>query len=127
MLNATTISIHGNQYGQLFCNDQDSAVVSMQSKADCGNTLNQVVQEYGVPKLGIHMDNAGEESSAFTKWEKTRKHFLIKQTFLELHSPWMNRAGGKIGCIKTHYWSVMNCHWCPEALWCFGMEYTSRF
>ena len=37
----------------------------------------------------------------------------------------MNWAEGEIGRMKTHYRRIMNCHQCPETLWCFGMEYTS--
>jgi len=95
-LDATIKSIHGNKYGQLFCNDEDwAAVVPMCSKADCGDTFNQV-REYSIPELGIHMDNASRELGTFTEWEKTQKHFLIKQTFIEPYSPWMNRAEGEI-------------------------------
>jgi len=125
-LDATVKSIRGNEYGQLFCNDEDWAVVMpMRSKADCGDVFNKIVREYGIPEDGIHTDNAGEESGVHTEWERTRKHFLINQTFIEPHSPWMNRAEGEIGRTKTHFRRVMNRHRCPEALWCFGMEYTS--
>ncbi len=37
----------------------------------------------------------------------------------------MNQAEGEIGRMKMHYRCIMNCHQCPETLWCFGMEYTS--
>jgi len=122
----TVKSTRGNEYGQLFCNDEDWAVVvPMWSKADCSDVFNRVVREYGIPEFGIHTDNAGEESGAHTEWAKTRKHFLIDQMFIEPHSPWMNRAEGEIGRTKTHFRRVMNRHRCPEALWCFGMDYTS--
>jgi len=91
----------------------------MCKKANAGDTLNRVVREYGIPEQGLHTDNAGEESSDHTEWEKVRKHFLIPQTLTEPHSPWMNWVEGEIGQLKTHY------HHCPETLWCFGMEYTS--
>jgi hypothetical protein len=39
----------------------------MRSKADCGDKLNNVICEYGIPEYGLHMDNAGEETGAFTK------------------------------------------------------------
>jgi hypothetical protein len=47
----------------------------MRSKADCGDVLNDVIREVGIPD-GIHTDNAGEESGAFTEWERVRKHHL---------------------------------------------------
>jgi hypothetical protein len=123
---AITKSIRGNLYAQMFCNDQDWATaVPMRSKADCGDALNDVVREYGIPEHGIHTDNAGEESGAHTEWERVRKHFLIPQTFVEPHSPWMNRAEGEIGRFKSHYRRLMNRYHCPETLWCFGVDYTS--
>ena len=84
-----------------------------------------MIRDVGVPELGIHTDNAGEESGAFTEWERVRKYHLIPNTFVEPHSPWMNRAEGEIGRFKTHYRRLMNRRRCPEMLWCFGVEYTS--
>jgi hypothetical protein len=98
----------------------------MRSKADCGDKLNDVIHEYGIPEYGPHTDNAGEESGAFSEWERVRKTHLIPQTFIEPHSPWMNRAEGEIGRFKTHYRRIMNQWQCPETLWCFGALYTSR-
>jgi len=47
--------------GQLFCNDEEWAVViPMCTKGNCGDAFNQVVREYGIPELGIHTDNAGD-------------------------------------------------------------------
>jgi len=58
------------QYRQLFCNDEDWAVVvPMQKKADASDALNQTGQEYGILEFGLHTDNAGEESGDHTKWE----------------------------------------------------------
>jgi len=123
---SATVSKRGYQYRQLFCNNEDWAVVvPMQKKADAGDALNQTVREYGIPEFGLHTDNAGEESGDHTEWEQIRKHFLIPRTLMEPYSPWMNQAEGKIGCMKTHYWHIMNCHQCPKTLWCFSMEYTS--
>jgi len=65
---SSTVSKCGYQYGQLFCNDEDWAVVvPMQKKADASNALSQMVQEYDVPEFGIHTDNAGEESGNHTE------------------------------------------------------------
>jgi len=103
-LDVTIKSTRENKYRQLFCNDEHWAIiVPMQSKANCGDAFNRVVHKYGIPEFGIHTDNAGKESGTHTEWEKTRKHFLINQTFIEPHSPWMNRAKGEIGCTKTHF------------------------
>jgi len=95
---SSTVSKHGYQYGQLFCNDEDWAtVVPVRKKAEAGDALNQVVREYSIPEFGLHTDNAGEESGDHTEWERVRKHFLIPQTLTEPYSPWMNHAEGKIG------------------------------
>jgi hypothetical protein len=80
----------------------------MHSKADCDDKLNNVIHEYGIPKYGLHTDNAGEESGAFTEWERVWKTHLITQMFIEPHSPWMNRAEGEIGHLKMHYRHIMN-------------------
>jgi len=65
-------------------------VVPMHKKAEAGDALNRVVQEYGIPEFGLHTNNDGEESSNHTQWEKVHKHFLIPQTLMEPYSPWMN-------------------------------------
>ncbi len=123
---STTVLKCGYQCRQLFCNDEDWAVVvPMWKKADAGDALNQTVQEYGIMEFGLRTDNAGEESGDHTKWEQVQKHFLIPRTLTEPYSPWMNWAEGEIGCTKMHYRRIMNHHQCPKTLWCFGMEYTS--
>jgi hypothetical protein len=77
--------------GQLFCNDDGwHRVLPMRSKADAGDALNRTICAVGIPELGIHTDNAGEEGGVDTEWERVRKHFLIPQTFVEPYSPWMN-------------------------------------
>jgi hypothetical protein len=97
----------------------------MRSKADAGDALNSTIRDVGIPELGIHTDNAGEESGVSTEWERVRRHFLIPQTFVEPYSPWMNRAELEIGAFKSHYRRIMNRNRCPEALWCLGAMYTS--
>jgi hypothetical protein len=120
-------SIRGFTCGQLFCNDDGwHRVVPMRSKAEAGDALNRTIRDVGIPELGIHTDNAGEEGGVDTEWERVRKHFLIPQTFVEPYSPWMNRAELEIGAFKTHYRRIMNRNRCPEALWCFGATYTSE-
>jgi hypothetical protein len=122
-----TMSIQGYTCGQLFCNNEGWATIKPTcSKVDYGDKLNNVIHEYGIPKYGLHTDNAGEESGAFTEWERVRKTHLIPQTFIEPHSLWMNRAEGKMGRFKMHYRRIMNWWQCPETLWCFGALYTSR-
>jgi hypothetical protein len=73
------------------------------SKADCRDKLNEVIREVGIPELGIQTNNAGEESGAFTEWERVRKNHLLSNTFVKPHSPWMNHAAGEIGWFKTHF------------------------
>jgi hypothetical protein len=97
----------------------------MCSKADCGDKLHDVIREYRIPEYGLHTDNAGEESGAFTEWKRVWKTHLIPQTFIEPHSPWMKRAEGEIGRFKMHYCRIMNQWQCPETLWCFGALYIS--
>jgi transposase len=75
----------------------------MRSKADAGDALNSTIRDVGIPELGIHTDNAGEESGVSTEWERMRRHFLIPQTFVEPYLPWMNRAELEIGAFKSHY------------------------
>jgi len=95
---SSTVSKHGYQYGQLFCNDKAwSIIVPMHKKANAGDALNQVVREYGILEQGLHTYNAREESGDHMEWEKVRKHFLIPRTLTEPHSPWMNWAEGEIG------------------------------
>ena len=69
----------------------------MRSKADCGDKLNDVIREVGIPD-GIHTDNAGEESGVLYRMGTgSEESPLIPNTFIEPHSPWMNRAEGEIG------------------------------
>jgi len=94
----------------------------MHKKAEAKDALNRVVQEYGIPKFGLHTDNAREESSNHNECEKVHKHFLIPQTLMEPYNPWMHQAEGEIGWMNCR---IMNCHQWPKTVWCFGMEYTS--
>jgi hypothetical protein len=82
-------------------------VKPMRSKVDCGDKLNEVIWEVGIPELGIHTNNAGEESGAFTEWERVRKNHLLPNTIVKPHSPWMNHAKREIGWFKTHFRRIM--------------------
>jgi hypothetical protein len=83
------------------------------------------IRTYEIPEKGIHSDNALAETGDFTEFERVRKYHLIPRSTSEPYSPWMNRAERKISKLKTHWRSIMNRHQCPDALWCFGLEYRS--
>jgi len=120
----STVSKHGYQYGQLFCNGKDwVTVVPMHKKAEAGDSLNRVVPKNGIPKFGLHTDNASKESGNHIKWESYTS-FLNSlnadralQPMDELSWRW-NWADRDALSENNELPPV------PRALWCFGIEYT---
>jgi hypothetical protein len=109
-------SIRGYTCAQIFCNDRYWAkAYAMRSDSDCGDKLKTAIRTYGVPEEGIHSDNAAAQVG----------DHLLPRSSSEPHSPWMNRAEREISQLKAHWRRIMNRHRCPDALWCFGLEYTS--
>ena len=76
--------------------------------------------EYGLPRTLI-TDNAKEEMRG--EWEKVVTRYLLKQRTTEPHSGWQNKAEIEIRELKKHYRRIMHRSKCPEAFWCYGMEY----
>lgn len=94
-------SIIGNKCAQVFVTTEGySKAYPMKSKAEAGDKLNEFIKSIGIPEH-IITDNAGEESGG--SWERVCKYYLLKQTFMEPHSPWQNRAEYEIRELKKHY------------------------
>jgi Reverse transcriptase (RNA-dependent DNA polymerase) len=51
---------------------------------------------------------------------------LLSQRTTEAHSGWQNRAEIEIRELKKHFRRIMHRRRCPEAFWCYGMEYTKE-
>ena len=98
-------------------------VYPMNSKADAYDKLDLYCLSTGIPNVLI-TDNAGEEASGM--WNSVQKKFLIQQRTTEPYSPWQNKAEREIQELKKHFRRVMHCNRCPELLWDYGMEYTSK-
>ncbi|MGH3054118.1 MAG: hypothetical protein ACRDL7_03970, partial [Gaiellaceae bacterium] len=108
---------------QVFVTSDDfNRVYPMKLRSDAGDTLNEFIKDIGIPELLI-TDNAGEETGA--EWERVRKYYLIKQKGTEPYSPWQNKAELTIKELKKHFRRIMNRAQAPEALWDFGLLYTS--
>eukprot|EP00590_Aulacoseira_subarctica_P011644 CAMPEP_0172424146 /NCGR_PEP_ID=MMETSP1064-20121228/21716_1 /TAXON_ID=202472 /ORGANISM="Aulacoseira subarctica , Strain CCAP 1002/5" /LENGTH=1711 /DNA_ID=CAMNT_0013165931 /DNA_START=811 /DNA_END=5943 /DNA_ORIENTATION=- len=94
----------------------------MKTKGDAGDKLNTFITNTGIP-LGLITDGAKEENLG--KWEEVRKKFLLPQRTTEKDSSWQNHAEREIGETKNHYRRIMDRKQVPEALWDFGITYTT--
>lgn len=94
----------------------------MKTKGEAGDKLNIFITSTGIP-LGLITDGAKEENLG--KWEEVRKKFLLPQRTTEAASSWQNRAEREIGETKNHYRRIMDRKQVPEALWDFGLTYTT--
>jgi hypothetical protein len=54
------------------------------------------------------------------------QQYLLSQRATEPHSGWQNRAEVEIQKLKKHFRRVMHRSRCPEAFWCYGLEYTKE-
>jgi hypothetical protein len=95
----------------------------MRSKADAPFKLDIFCKTHRLPKVLI-TDLAPEETKG--EWEKVVKQYLLTQRTTEAHSGWQNRAEIEIRELKKHLRRVMHKSRCPEAFWCYGMEYVKE-
>ncbi len=115
-------SARGFQCAQLFVTNQDFAqIYPMRSKADAPYKLDEFCKTFGTPQVLI-TDNAGEETKG--EWNKVVKQYLLTQRTTEPNSGWQNRAEIEIRELKKHFRRIMHRNRCPEAFWCYGLEYT---
>ena len=94
----------------------------MKTKGDAGDKLNAFITKHGIPS-SLHTDGAKEEQLG--KWNEVRKKFLHTQTSTEPHTPQQNRTELEIRDTKDHYRRIMDRKRVPEALWDFGITYTT--
>jgi hypothetical protein len=94
----------------------------MKTKGDAGDKLNAFITKHGIPS-SLHTDGAKEEQLG--KWNEVRKKFLLTQTSTEPHTPQQNRTELEIRDTKDHYRRIMDRKRVPEALWDFGITYTT--
>lgn len=117
-----TKSARSFECAQLFVTNQDFAeVYPMRSKSEAPYKLDEFCKSYGLPKVLV-TDNAPEETAG--KWEKVAKQYLLSQQTTEPHSGWQNRAELEIRELKKHFRRIMHRSRCPEAFWCYGLDYT---
>lgn len=69
-------------------------------------------------------DNAPEETLG--EWNKVAKQYLLSQRTTKPDSGWQNRAEVEIRELKKHFRQIMHKSRCPEAFWCYGLEYTTE-
>jgi hypothetical protein len=118
-----TQSLRGNTCAQLFATDKRFlSIYGMKSKGDAGDKLNEFITTTGIPECLV-TDGAKEEYHG--RWGDVRKKFLLHQRQTEPHSPWQNKAEDEIRETKNHFRHIMDRKKVPEALWDFGMEYTT--
>jgi hypothetical protein len=119
-----TKSARGFTCGQLFVTDQEFAeVYPMSTKTDAPYKLDQFCKSYGLPRTLI-TDLAPKETKG--EWAKVVKQYLLSQKTSEAHSSWQNCAEIEIRELKKHFRRIMHQVRCPEAFWCYGMEYTKE-
>jgi hypothetical protein len=121
----STKSIRGFSCGQIFVNDTGfSRVYPMKSKSMAGNALSTLFSDVGVP-TSLHTDGAKEMTLGH--WKEIRdKHGGIKQTIVEPHSPWQNRAEAEIRELKKQVTRIMHRSGAHKRLWDFCLEYVSE-
>jgi hypothetical protein len=107
---------------QLFVTDHGFCqIYPMCSKSDAPYKLDLFCKTYGLPQI-LLTDNAPEETKG--EWLKVVKQFLLIQHTVEPHSAWQNRAELEIRELKKHFRRIMHRSRCPEAFWCYGLQYT---
>ncbi|GFH56846.1 hypothetical protein CTEN210_13322 [Chaetoceros tenuissimus] len=69
-----------------------------ESKSDCGDSLQELCSQVGVPRE-LHRDNAPEMSGSETSFMKLCRSNKIISSYTEPHSPWQNKCENIIGVI----------------------------
>ena len=111
----------GNTMGQVIVNDVAFlCFIPMKLKSEAGDALAEFIQNVGIPSA-LLIDEA--KGLTLGKWRRIRLEYAIKQTQIEPHSPWQNRAEGAIRELKHHVQRLMNHQQTPHHLWDFCAVY----
>ncbi len=94
----------------------------MQSKAQAGDALLELIQDIGI-LASLHSDDAREQH--FGKWKEIESKYQIKHTLTEPYSPWRNRAEGSIRELKKHALCLMVSTKTPIKLWGYCLVYAA--
>ena len=92
-------SLRGNNCVQIYT-DGDGSIFAypLKSKADCGDSLQELCSQVGVPRE-LHRDNAPDMNGNDTSFMQTCRSNKIISSYTEPHSPWQNRCENMIGVI----------------------------
>mmetsp|Transcript_15996 Transcript_15996/g.23839 ORF Transcript_15996/g.23839 Transcript_15996/m.23839 type:complete len:1130 (+) Transcript_15996:7540-10929(+) len=111
-------SLLGNKLAQIFTSGDFIFVSPMKSKADGGNGLVDLCDEYGIP-AELRYDNAKEETLPGTKMQRVMKDFYIKGRSSEPYTQQQNKCEGQIRELQYRTKRRMVKTNAPASLWDF--------
>ena len=122
---SNTTSICGNKCAQLFGTDRDWCQGVPNHQQVWSVWKIQFILFYCGHDPKPHINNAIEETGS--QWDDMvcTKH-LAQQRTTKPFAPWKNKAKQKNTRVKPLFRLIINWNKCPEGLWDYGMEYTSK-
>jgi hypothetical protein len=119
------ISINGNKCAQIYCNKNYIKIIPMKSKSEAGNSLQEFIEDIGIPNE-IIADGAAELTGPATEFMKNIRHYHIHLRHTEPHTPRQNFAERMIGEVKRKWKQRMVTRSVPNRLWDYGLVYESE-
>jgi len=96
----------------------------MQSKAEAGTQLLNLIQQVGIPNE-IRRDGAPEMGGS-SKSNKICKEYKIRSTSTDPNSPWQNRRENMIGVLPKKIKARRTRRRIPKCVWYFHIEWEAQ-
>ena len=97
----------------------------LRSKKDIVNSLNNVVENVGIPRK-IISDGASEEVGENSRFHKRVRYLNIATHRTEPYSQWQNRAENSVGKLKARWKRRMVRRRVPSRVWDYGLVYEAE-
>jgi hypothetical protein len=118
-------SINGNKCAQIYSNEDYVKIIPMRSKAEAGHSLQEFVEDVGIPNE-IIADGAAELTGRATEFMRNIRHYHIHFRNTEPHTPRQNAAERMIGELKRKWKQRMATRAIPGRLWDYGLIYEAE-
>jgi hypothetical protein len=115
-------SLKGYKCAQVFCAEGYVKVIPMESKAEVGQALQELIHDVGIPNQ-LLMDGSGEQVGPKSDFSKACKKYDIVVYRTEPYTPRQNKTERTIGELRRRWRSLKASKYVLVRLWDYGLIY----
>lgn len=118
-------ALGGGRFAQVYTNGHFVRVFPLSLRSDVGETLQQFIQDVGVPAEIVY-DSASEMRGHLTSFQEVAKYFKVKCRCTETDTPRQNKAESCIRELKAKWRQRMVQEGAPSRLWDYALVYEAE-